>query len=106
MASTLPTPNDCCKLCEGQTVTIVTSDGGGGGTTTGGLFAVETLAALRAIPSSSTNQIAFLMGNTVKYDFSPAKEYYWDPSSVDADNPFSVVVPTDDTGSGRWIQVV
>lgn len=102
MASTLPTTNDCCSLCSGQTVTIVTTTTPG---SDNGFFVAETLAALRAIASSSNNKWCSLLGDAAKYDFGPAKEYYWDPTSVDADNPFSVVVPSDAPAQGRWVQV-
>lgn len=105
MASTLPSPITCCNTCSGQTVTIeITS--GGVATGNAGMFVVETLAALRAISSASINRYAFLLGDTVKYDFGAAKQYYWDQASTDADNPFTVVVPDDAPVSGRWIEVI
>jgi len=104
MAGTLPTPNDCCSLCDGLTVTIIT-DGGGGSGGAANLIVAETLAALRSQASSSNNRLAILLGEDVKYDFGPAKSYYWDAESTEADNPLAVVVPDDDSGSGRWVQV-
>lgn len=105
MSSTLPQPNDCCNLCNGQTVTIDT-----GGTGTGsGIIVASTLAALRAVQSSTltVNSVALLLGNTAMYDFGPAKTYYWDATNTSADAPYSVVIPNDTppANPGRWIQV-
>ena len=105
MSSTLPQPNSCCTLCNGQTVTIIDNGGGAGGGSSSFLVA-ETLAALRDFPSNASNQIAILLGNLIKYDNGPAKTYYWDAASVDPDNPFNVVVPNDAPAQGRWIEVV
>lgn len=105
MASTLPIPNDCCSQCDGLTVTIETVSGGVA-TGNAGFFVMETLAALRAIASAATNRYAVLLGDTVKYDFGAAKQYYWDQASTDADAPFNVIVPNDSTGVARWIEVI
>jgi hypothetical protein len=105
MASTLPSANDCCSQCNGLSVTveIVT---GGVANGNAGFFAVETLAALRAIESAAINRFAILLGNEQRYDFGPAKYYYWDQNSTDDDDPFFVVVPNDNpSGPGRWVQV-
>lgn len=101
MSSTLPQPNSCCNLCSGQTVTIDTSGSGTGSVV--GWFTAETLDDLRSIPSAATNKWAILLGENAKYDFGPAKEYYWDALNADADNALLVVVPSDNLG-GRWVQ--
>lgn len=104
MASTLPTPNSCCSQCSGVTVEIELTSGP---TVLGnaGFFVVETLEALRAIPSAATNRYAVLLGELVKYDFGSAKQYYWDQENTDADAPLTVVVPNDNLG-GRWVEVI
>lgn len=108
MAATLPNPNSCCTLCDGQTVVIDTSGSSGGGTGSGAVVA-QTLAALRAVSTSSftTQTIAYLLGNAAVYDFGPAKTYWFDAGSNDLDNPFSIIQPNDRMGSpGRWVQVM
>lgn len=103
MASTLPTVNDCCSMCDGLSVEIETTTSVVTGNA--GFYVADTLTALRAIATSVNNRFAVLLGDTAKYDFGPAKYYNWDATSVEADNPFLVVVPNDDAGVGRWVQV-
>ncbi len=108
MAASLPSPNSCCTLCDGQTVVIVTTPGGGGSGGSTNALVATTLAGLRGIATSNFTAatIAYLLGNLAIYDFGPAKTYYFDPASNDADNPFSVVVPNDrQATSGRWVQI-
>lgn len=72
-----------------------------------GIVTADTLANLRAIPSSEANKVAFLLGVTAKYDSGPAKTYVWDAAATDADNPLAQILPDDKTVAepGRWIMV-
>lgn len=70
------------------------------------ISAVETIAALRAIPdanSPSWSSLAFaLTGGGATFRDGISRLYMWDPTSVAADNGDSIIQPTDITAAGRW----
>ena len=73
--------------------TALLATGGGSGTN---IPVPANLAALRAVASSSSNKIAFLLGNDSAYD-GGGGSYAWevDPTSIAVDGPMTDVVPTD-----------
>ena len=67
------------------------------------LYVAQNLALMRAIPSSSTNNLCFLLGYATAGDGSGGV-YYWDNASSLVDSPMTVVRPTDFTSAGLWKQ--
>lgn len=89
MASTLPTPQDCCDPCVGSSTVSLTG--------TIGWFRVADLGALRAIAASPTNTFAAV--GTLSGGFFG--EFYWDSASVEADDGITIIAPSGG-GVGRW----
>lgn len=71
------------------------------------VIVVNTLSALRSVPSSSNNRLAIMLGNSTLND-GQGGQYFWKSPGNDADAPLLVVRPNDWTapagGSGVWIQ--
>lgn len=74
-----------------------------------GSFQADTLTALKAIASSSGNRTCVLRGNASAFD-GEGGLYSWVAGASDADNPLTVVRPSDYPGTvgnqGVWKKVV
>lgn len=68
-----------------------------------GWFIVDTLAALRAIPTVASNKHAVLCGELAAFDISPRREYRWTASAA-ADDAIQYIRPTDYT-THLWRQI-
>lgn len=97
MASVLPSPNPCCLGCDSQEIEIEESE------SPNGWFAPQTLAALRAIPTASTNVLAEVQGGDA-YNDGLGGRYYWMNAALNADDGMLWIKPNDRTNAqaGRW----
>lgn len=82
-------------------VAVLAASGGGGGGGVSGFFTADTLTAMRALATSVSNKIVFLLGDTTKGD-GGGGVYYWDNASTAAHDPLVTVRPTDFTTAGVW----
>ena len=69
----------------------------------GDTLVVDTVEALRALPSSDEYSIAFTRGELTKWD-GFGRTYMWDATGVEADNGASIIRPSDFDGAGLWRQ--
>ncbi|MBA3357742.1 MAG: hypothetical protein H0U18_17735 [Pyrinomonadaceae bacterium] len=101
MASVLPTVADCCVECGpcDVSVTITTAS-----TSTGRcLFYVNTLAEMRAIPSSTVSaQCQCTVGGSLFAGDGGGGIYFWSPTGVQADDGINFIRPTDFVTAGLW----
>lgn len=105
MASTLPTPNDCCSStcdCTSNTdITDLITDLVGTGNTLG----VDNIEDLRAVVSYQDNQLCAVFGVTTPGD-TAMMWYRFDAAETAADNGSTIIKPDDtpEVVAGRWIQ--
>ena len=105
MGSTLPNPQDCCDCSEGSSVIQTTldsyiSDQVGDAL---GFFAVDTIADLRVLSSSSDNKKATVWGNAA-VDDGYTTVWRWDGAGTEADDGTNYVRPNDFTSAGLWVR--
>jgi hypothetical protein len=93
MASTLPVAADCCTPCLGQSTVSISA--------ITGWYAVDTIAALRAIPAASTHTFA-----SVGTSGSFWGLYRWNNDSIVADDGNITINPTGNTNPGRWEKIL
>ena len=102
MASALPTPTGCCGC--GTPLSTTTLDAYIEGAVDSdlinqvGIFAVDTVAALRTIGTSSDNKLATVFGATP----SDLAHWKWNNTGTGADDGVTVVRPSDYTTAGVW----
>lgn len=105
MAGALPNPQDCCDCSDGTTVVQTTLEAyiSAQVGNSAGFFAVDTIAALRALESKSTNKKATAWGNTA-VDDGYTTIWRWDASGTEADDGTNYVRPSDFTSAGLWVR--
>lgn len=108
MASALPNPNDCCNCADGTAINTTTLDAYiqsqvGSSTYVQGVFAVDTVTALRTIATASTNQIATVFG-TDAVDGKNLTHWRWDNTGTNADDGVNYVRPSDYSTGGVWVR--
>ena len=82
-------------------IAALAASGGGGGGGVSGFFTADTLTAMRAIATSTTNKVVFLLGEVTKGD-GLGGTFYWDNSGTGAHDPMLTIRPTDYTSAGVW----
>ena len=109
MASALPNPNDCCNCADGTAINTTTLDAyitsviGGSASDVQGFYAVDTIVALRAIATASTNKIATVFGTDAP-DGKNLTHWRWDNTGTNADDGVNYVRPSDYTTGGVWVR--
>lgn len=106
MASALPNPNDCCNCADGTAITTTTLDAyitSVIGSDVLGFYAVDTIVALRAIATASTNKIATVFGTDAP-DGKNLTHWRWDNTGTNADDGVNYVRPSDYTTGGVWVR--
>lgn len=81
-----------------ETYEDVSTTGGGGGAS---LQTTPTLATLRLLSSGSSDYV--LMGGTTAVGDGGSYFYYWSSTSAAADDGVSVVKPSSNPATGRWL---
>lgn len=71
---------------------------------TGGVDGVDTVTALKALPSANQMGQIMVLGRDVRDD-GGENRYFWDSSSTAAeDTGYNVVVPNSNPATGRWVK--
>lgn len=94
MASSLPGPVDCCTPCPGVSATITSSP----------VLVVDTTIELRGVATRSAETLVAKLGDLAAGD-GDGGFYFWDPTSLLADDGLDVVKPSDidNVEPGRWL---
>lgn len=69
------------------------------------ISSVDTIAELRGIVPSEPNLQVSLAGETTVGDGLTGPLFYWDATSSETDNGYSIIKPTAVTGDGRWLWI-
>lgn len=68
-----------------------------------GVVFVDNVAALEAVPASLCLRYSFVYGFFAKND-GMGFEAYWDRTSTETPDGTTIINPTGNAGSGRWIR--